>query len=170
MLGYTLVDVFFRPTRIKKDLATKKIKVKITLKISSKFFLYYLYVSPLQKQNHMLILLLLLLLSRFSHVRLCANPQMAAHQAPLSLGFSRQEYLSALPLPSLMVILFTEYSHEPYLIMYVVEYSNINSALAELLKNQEHDLRVEKIKKKKIEKERERSLKWLADKIRNNAT
>lgn len=39
--------------------------------------------------------------------------------------------------------------------MYVVEYSNINSALAELLKNQEHDLRVEKIKKKK-NRERER--------------
>lgn len=40
--------------------------------------------------------------------------------------------------------------------MYVVEYSNINSALAELLKNQEHDLRVEKIKKKKKNRERER--------------
>ena len=38
--------------------------------------------------------LLLLLLSRFSHVRLCVTPQMAAHQAPLSLGFSRQEYWS----------------------------------------------------------------------------
>ena len=36
------------------------------------------------------LLLLLLLLSRFSHVRLCATPQMAAHQAPPSLGFSRQ--------------------------------------------------------------------------------
>ena len=35
---------------------------------------------------------LLLLLSRFSHVRLCATPQTAAHQAPLSLGFSKQEY------------------------------------------------------------------------------
>ena len=33
--------------------------------------------------------LLLLLLSRFSHVRLCVTPQMAAHQAPPSLGFSR---------------------------------------------------------------------------------
>ena len=31
--------------------------------------------------------LLLLLLSRFSRVRLCATPQKAAHQAPLSLGF-----------------------------------------------------------------------------------
>ena len=31
-------------------------------------------------------------LSRFSHVRLCATPKMAAHQASPSLGFSRQEY------------------------------------------------------------------------------
>ena len=29
------------------------------------------------------------LLSRFSRVRLCATPEMAAHQASLSLGFSR---------------------------------------------------------------------------------
>ena len=36
--------------------------------------------------------LLLLLLSRFSHIRLCATPQTAAHQAPPSLGFSRQEH------------------------------------------------------------------------------
>ena len=35
--------------------------------------------------------LLLLLLSRFSCARLCATPQTAAHQAPLSLGFSRQD-------------------------------------------------------------------------------
>ena len=34
---------------------------------------------------------LLLLLSHFSCVRLCATPQTAAHQAPPSLGFSRQE-------------------------------------------------------------------------------
>jgi len=43
---------------------------------------------------------LLLLLSRFSHVQLCATPQMAAHQAPLSLGFSKQEHWSGLPFPS----------------------------------------------------------------------
>ena len=43
----------------------------------------------------MLLLLLLLLLSRFSRVRLCATPQTAAHQAPQSLGFSRQEHWSA---------------------------------------------------------------------------
>ena len=44
--------------------------------------------------------MLLLLLSRFSRVRLCATPQTEAHQAPLSLGFSRQEHWSGLPFPS----------------------------------------------------------------------
>ena len=46
------------------------------------------------------LLLLLLLLSHFSHVRLCETPWMAAHQAPPSMGFSRQEYWSGVPLPS----------------------------------------------------------------------
>ena len=48
------------------------------------------------------VILLLLLLSHFSCVRLCATPQTAAHQAPPSLGFSRQEHWSGLPLPSPM--------------------------------------------------------------------
>ena len=46
--------------------------------------------------------LLLLLLSRFSRVRLCETPETAAHQAPPSLGFSRQEHWSGLPFPSPM--------------------------------------------------------------------
>ena len=45
---------------------------------------------------------MLLLLSHFSRVRLCATPQTAAHQAPPSLGFSRQEQWSGLPFPSPM--------------------------------------------------------------------
>ena len=48
------------------------------------------------------VMLLLLLLSRFSCVRLCATPETAAHEAPLSLGFSRQEHWSGLPFPSPM--------------------------------------------------------------------
>ena len=40
---------------------------------------------------------LLLLLSHVSCVQLCATPQMAAHQAPPSMGFSREEYWSGLP-------------------------------------------------------------------------
>ena len=46
--------------------------------------------------------LLLLLLSRFSRVQLCATPETATHQAPLSLGLSRQEHWSGLPFPSPM--------------------------------------------------------------------
>ena len=40
------------------------------------------------------------LLRRFSRVRLCATPWVAAHQAPPSLGFSRKEHWSGLPFPS----------------------------------------------------------------------
>ena len=44
--------------------------------------------------------LLLLLLSLFSHVWLCVTLWTAAHRAPLSIGFSRQEYWSGLLFPS----------------------------------------------------------------------
>ena len=43
--------------------------------------------------------LLWYMLSRFSCVRLCATLWTEAHQAPLSKGFSRQEYWSGLPFP-----------------------------------------------------------------------
>ena len=42
------------------------------------------------------------MLSHFSRVRLCPTPQTAAHWAPPSLGFSRQEHWSGLPFPSPM--------------------------------------------------------------------
>ena len=41
-----------------------------------------------------------LLPSHFSRVRLCTTPWTAASQAPLSIGFSRQEHWSGLPFPS----------------------------------------------------------------------
>ena len=47
-------------------------------------------------------MLLLLLLSHFSRVRLCVTPYTVAHQAPPSLGFSRQEHWSGMPFPSPM--------------------------------------------------------------------
>ena len=43
-----------------------------------------------------------------SRVRLLATPRTAAHQAPLSMGFSRQEYWSGVLLPSP-----TEEPHDP---------------------------------------------------------
>ena len=39
----------------------------------------------------------------FSRVQLLATPWTVAYQAPLSIGFSRQEYWSGLPLPFLML-------------------------------------------------------------------
>ena len=36
----------------------------------------------------------------YSHVRLLATPWTAVYQAPPSMGFSRQEYWSGVPLPS----------------------------------------------------------------------
>ena len=40
------------------------------------------------------------MLSHFSHVQLFATLWTVALQAPLSMGFSRQEYWSGLPFPS----------------------------------------------------------------------
>ena len=65
--------------------------------------LWYLYVYLSFAKHSCSVLsryLLLLLLSCFSRVWLCATPETAAHQAPLSLGFSRQEHWSGLPFPS----------------------------------------------------------------------
>ena len=45
-------------------------------------------------------IMLACVLSHFSHVRLSATPWTTACQAPLSMGFSRQEYWSGLPFPS----------------------------------------------------------------------
>ena len=42
---------------------------------------------------------LLCVLSRFSRVQLFATLWTVAHQAPLSMEFSRQEYWSGLPCP-----------------------------------------------------------------------
>ena len=44
-----------------------------------------------------------------SHVRLLATPWTAGHQAPLSMGFSRQEHWSGVPSPSpLLPVVFSK--------------------------------------------------------------
>ena len=58
--------------------------------------------------------LLLLLLSGFSSVWLCATPWTAAHQAPRSTRYSRQEYWSGLPFPSLQHCLVSKYKEEQF--------------------------------------------------------
>ena len=57
------------------------------------------------------------MLSNFSRVRLYATLWTAAHQAPLSTGFSRQEYWSGLPFPSqILEISYSNY-HQIQLII-----------------------------------------------------
>ena len=60
--------------------------------------LYPLEQLPINLCLHSLVCYAML--SHFSRVRLCANPETAAHQAPVSLRFSRQEHWSGLPFPS----------------------------------------------------------------------
>ena len=78
--------------------------LSVTMRISS--VVKYWIILSFEGHNCQLLVyrtgLLLLLLSRFGRVWLCATPQTAAHQAPLSLGFSRQEHWSGLPFPSPM--------------------------------------------------------------------
>ena len=52
------------------------------------------------KVTSLLLVEELLLLSHFSRVLLFETPWTAAYQAPPSMGFSRQEYWSGVPLPS----------------------------------------------------------------------
>jgi len=58
------------------------------------------FLEEISRLSHSM-LLLLLLLSSFSHVWLCATPWTVAYQAPPSMGFSRQEYWSGVPSPSM---------------------------------------------------------------------
>ena len=72
------------------------------------FSFFKLTVALTGKKYHFLSLLLLLLLSRFSHVRLCATPQMAAHQAPIP-GILQARTLEWAAIPSLLLSLITVY-------------------------------------------------------------
>ena len=62
--------------------------------------------------------LLLLLLSCFSRVRLLETPWTTVYQAPPSMGFSRQEYWSGVPLPSPVIILNVLH----FLILFYLQY------------------------------------------------
>ena len=85
-----------------------KLKTCSILKIRS----HYHWIQALV-QRHMVQFLLIsfaCMLSHFSRVRLCATPWIAAYQAPPSMGFSKQEYWSGVPLPSPIYIYM--YSHD----------------------------------------------------------
>ena len=58
--------------------------------------------------SSLVCLWLMLVLSRFSHVWLFATPRTVTHQAPLSVGFSGQEYWCGLLFPSRGIFLTQE--------------------------------------------------------------
>ena len=55
-----------------------------------------------------------------SRVRLLATPWTTAHQAPPSVGFSRQEYWSGAPLPSKVVMFLARRYFSFYLDIYLL--------------------------------------------------
>ena len=67
-----------------------------------------------------------------SHVPLFATPWTAAYQAPLSMGFSRQEYWSGVPLPSpLLYMNINTYAHihtHIYFLAACLLYPTVNSS------------------------------------------
>ena len=69
---------------------------------------------------------MLLLLSHFNRFRLCATPQTAAHQAAVSLRFSRQEYWSGLPFPSPTHACML--SHFNHVWLYVTQWTAVHQA------------------------------------------
>ena len=62
-------------------------------------FHFHLVFSPRLVKHSQRILFKVCMLSHFSSVWLFASLWTVAHQAPLSIGFSRQEYWSGLPCP-----------------------------------------------------------------------
>ena len=103
------VDSF--PTELGEKPYTKRIfslRIKfvchsVTFPDSHVVYSTHIYVTRKEIRmctNRIAFTVLLLLLSRFSCVRLWATLRIAAHLAPLSMGFSRQEHWSGLPFPS----------------------------------------------------------------------
>ena len=90
-------------TNENENTTTQKLRDTVKVVLRGRFRAIQAYLKKQERgQINNLTLHLLLQLSRFSGVRLCVTPEMAAHQAPPSLGFSRQEHWSGLPFPSTM--------------------------------------------------------------------
>ena len=79
-----------------------KFLIKIPISLEKNINLARKTVKQILKKEEPKTCMLLLLLSHISCIRLGATPETAAHQAPPSLGFSRQEHWSGLPFLSPM--------------------------------------------------------------------
>ena len=67
---------------------------------TTELFHFHFHCGLSQDVEYSPLCYMLLLLSCFSHVQLFVTQWTVAHQAPMSMGFSRQEYWSGLPFPS----------------------------------------------------------------------
>ena len=63
-------------------------------------FYFYKYIFWPLKEIWLFAIVYTLVVVSLSHIQLFATPWTIAHQAPLSMEFSRQEYWSGLPFPS----------------------------------------------------------------------
>ena len=68
-----------------------------------------------------------------NHVRLLATPGTAAYQAPPSMGFSRQEYWSGVPLPSPSAL------KEPWDMFLIFNFDNLEGKVLRSQFLQKHD-------------------------------
>ena len=77
----------------------EKTLVSLTQQEFSNYFLNWIPFFHLKKKLFCYLKQCACVLSRLSRDRLFATPRTTARQAPLSMGFSRQEYWSGLPCP-----------------------------------------------------------------------
>ena len=73
----------------------------------------------------------------FSRVPLVATPWTAAYQAPPSMGFSRQEYWSGLPLPSPSKILVLRIQRQSETTLFLISWKEIGDVPALMEKERE---------------------------------
>ena len=71
-----------------------------SLKLSHPFFIYVVITLLSPTLTYMLLWVVKVKVKSLSRVQLFATPWTVAYDAPLSLGFSRQEYWSGSPCPS----------------------------------------------------------------------
>ena len=72
-----------------------------------------------------------------SHIPLVATPWTAAYQAPPSMGFSRQEYWSGLPLPSPSKILVLRIQRQSETTLFLISWKEIGDVPALMEKERE---------------------------------
>ena len=76
---------------------------------------------PICSTWHLSFFLFIYVCELLSHVQLFATPWTVAHQAPLFMGFSRQEYWSGLPFPSPLFI-YSLLNNLHMNLLYVIKY------------------------------------------------